>query len=300
MTRVYLCWSDREPEFQQFLPGSHVLISPALLTKRWNVKSWRALPESVMVDSGAFTLTKTKGITNVETCLAAQLRILEGWPTGSEAVLIHYDKPLQPNLPFDHYQARVSQNLEAAHEYLSRFPRAQNLIPMAVIHALDGETLIASFLELQSMGYRRFAIGSLVALIYRSRSHLQSLLQICQEAGLKGLHILGIASPSLLKEQLGPWIGSFDTSAPVRQAIGGTVFYSQPFERFVLRPTGPQKLGNKSFGRRGELDAPRSCACPACAEDPHALLCQDEIKARQNRKIHNAFHLIAEVNSWAT
>lgn len=298
MTRVYFCWTDREPEFQQLLPGSHLLISPALLTKRWNVQSWNALPDSVMVDSGSFTQTKTKGVVSVSTCLGAQLRILEGWPPEREAILVHYDKPLHPSLPFDQYQSRVSENLEAAREYIGLFPRAPHLVPMAVLHALDGETLAASYLELQSMGYRRFAIGSLVALIYRSRPHLQSILRCCQEVGLEGLHLLGISSPSLLKGQLGPWIGSFDTSAPVRQAIGGTVFYSNPFERFVLRPTGPQKLGNRSYGTRSVLDSPRRCACPACAADPLALLSPKENDARRNRKIHNAFHLLEEVKSW--
>src|ERR1041384_6929629 len=179
MTRVYLCWTDREPEFQRFLPASHLLVSPALLTRRWNVQSWKAVPDTVMVDSGSFTQTKTKGVVSVSTCLDAQLRILEGWPPGREAILIHYDKPLHPSLPFDQYQARVSQNLEAAKEYIGRFPRANHLVPMAVLHALDGETLAASYLELQSLGYRRFAIGSLVALLYRSRAHLQSLLKVC-------------------------------------------------------------------------------------------------------------------------
>jgi len=299
MTRVYLCWSDREPEFQQLLPRSNLLISPALLTKRWNVQSWEALPLSIIVDSGSFTQTKTKGVVSVSTCLKAQLRILEGWPPEREAILIHYDKPLHPNLPFDQYQKCVSQNLEAAKNYFDQFPKAENLIPMAVLHALDGETLAASYLELFSMGYRRFAIGSLVALLRHSRSHLQSILKICQELGLNGLHILGISSPSLLKEQIGPWIGSFDTSAPVRQAIGGTIFYSNPFERFVLRPTGLQKFGNRSFGYRAALDSPRPCACPVCSVNSQALLSPNAIDARQNRKIHNAFHLLEEVNSWA-
>ena len=299
MTRVYLCWTSREPEFQQVLPHSHLLISPALLTKRWTVQSWGALPESVMVDSGAFTQDKKKGVINVETCLQAQLRILQGWPPNKEAILVHYDKPLHPDLPFDEYQDRVAQNLEAARHYIDSFPRAENLIPMAVIHALDGETLAASYLELRAMGYRRFAIGSLVALLYRSRTRLQTLLKICQDLGLAGLHILGISSPSLLKPEVGTWIGSFDTSAPVRQALGGTVFYSNPFERFVLRPTGPQKLGSRSYGNRAPLDLPRPCACPVCLANPHALLSSNEIDARQKRKIHNAFHLLAEVQSWA-
>src|SRR5438067_1671719 len=141
MIRVYLCWSDREPEFQQVLSGSHLLISPALVTKRWNVKSWQALPDSVMVDSGSFTQNRTKGVNSVRTCLEAQIRMLEGWPAERDAILIHYDKPLRPNLPFDQYQGRVRQNLEAAKEYIDRFPKAKHLIPMAVLHALDGETL---------------------------------------------------------------------------------------------------------------------------------------------------------------
>lgn len=300
MTRVYLCWSDREPEFQQVLPETHLLISPAWLTKSWNVQAWRKLPESIIVDSGTFTQTKRKGIFDVRTCLQAQVRIIEGWPSERQAVLVHYDKPINLDLPFDQYQMRVSDNLDAAREYIDSFPRAQNLIPMAVLHALDGETLASSYLELKSMGYQRFAIGSLVALLYRERSRLQLLLEMCRDLHLESLHILGIASPTILKDQLGPWIGSFDTSAPVRQAIGGTIFYSNPFERFVLRPTGPQKLGNRSYGSRASLDHPRTCACPVCAADPQALLSQNEIDARQKRKVHNAYHLLREVDSWGT
>jgi len=298
MTRAYLCWSLREPEFQQVLADCHLLISPALLTKVWNVQSWRKLPESLMVDSGAFTQSKQKGIFDVKTCLSAQVRIIEGWPEEKEAIFIHYDKPLNPSLPFDLYQARVRENLEAAREYIDLFPRQKNLTPMAVIHALDGETLAASFLELESMGYRRFAIGSLVALLYRDRSRLLEILNACRQIGLEGVHVLGIASPSLLKRQIGSWMGSFDSSAPVRQAIGGTIFYSDPFERFVLRPTGPQKLAGRTFGNRSSLGSPRPCECPVCAVNPHALLAENEITARQSRKIHNAYHLIREVRSW--
>ena len=298
MTRVFLCWSEREPEFQQLLPGSHLLISPTQLTKRWNVGAWKALPETVMVDSGAFTKTRVRGVVSVRTCIEAQLRVLEGWPPGREAILVHYDKPLHPNLPFDEYQARVSQNLDAAREYLDRFPLAGHLTPMAVIHALDAETLAASYLELHAMGYRRFAMGSLVALIYRFRAHLQEIFRVCRELDLKGLHILGISSPSLLRDQVGPWIGSFDTSAPVRQAIGGTVLYSNPFERHALKPKGLHKLGNRRYGNRSILDAPRPCKCPVCSADSQGLLCPNENEARQNRKIHNAFHLLEEVKSW--
>ena len=299
MTRVFLCWSVREPEFQQVLADCHLLISPALLTKVWNVQSWQKLPESLMVDSGAFTQSKPKGIFDVKSCLSSQLRILEGWSEDKEAVLIHYDKPLSPSLPFDLYQARVGENLEAAREYIGLFPRQKNLTPMAVIHALDGETLAASLLELKSMGYIRFAIGSLVALIYRDRSRLQELMNTCRQMGLEGIHVLGIASPSLLKSQAGSWIGSFDSSAPVRQAIGGTIFYSNPFERFVLRPTGPQKLGSRSYATRAALDSPRPCACPVCSADSQALLSRNEIDVRQKRKVHNAYHLLKEVDSWA-
>ena len=298
MTRAYLCWSQREPEFQQVLPNCNLLVSPALLTKVWNIQSWRMLPENLMVDSGAFTQSKKKGIIDVKTCLSAQLRITAGWPEDKEAIFIHYDKPLSPSLPFDLYQARVGDNLEAAREYIDLFPRKKNLTPMAVIHALDSETLAASFLELKSMGYRRFAIGSLVALLYRDRSRLLEIFNACREIGLEGVHVLGIASPLLLKGQIGAWLGSFDSSAPVRQAIGGTIFYSDPFERFVLRPTGPQKLAGRTFGNRLSLDSPRLCKCPVCATDPHALLSQDEIAARQNRKIHNAYHLLREARLW--
>lgn len=253
-----------------------------------------------MVDSGTFTQTKKQGVLDVRSCLQAQLRILEGWPSDRKALLIHYDTPLPPNLPFDEYQARVKLNLEFAREYIAQFPRLDNFIPVAVIHALDGETLATSYLELRDMGYRRFALGSLVALLYRSRSRLRSLLRICQELGLEKLHLLGISSPSILRDLLGPWIGSFDTSAPVRQAIAGTIFYSRPFERFVLRPTGRQALGNRSYGNRQPLRTPRPCACPVCQADPSGLLCEDAIEARQRRKIHNAFHLIEEVKSWST
>jgi tRNA-guanine family transglycosylase len=298
MIRAYLCWSQREPEFQQLLPGTHLLISPSRLTWKWNVGAWKILPETVMVDSGAFTKTKLKGIVDVRTSLDAQLRILQGWSENREAVLVHYDKPLEPHLPFDEYQARVLQNLEAASEYLGRFPSAKHLTPMAVIHALDAETLATSYMELYSMGYRRFALGSLVTLLYRSRACLQEIFRVCRELDLRGLHILGISSPTLLSEQIGPWIGSFDTSAPVRQAIGGTVFYSNPFERHALRPKGQHKLGNRRYGTRSNLDAPRHCKCPVCASDSQALLCPNEIEARQNRKIHNAFHLLEEVKSW--
>lgn len=298
MTQVYLCWSLREPEFQQVFPNCSLLVSPSLLTKVWNVQSWRRFPQSLIVDSGAFTQGEKKGIFDVKTCLSAQLRIITGWPEEQEAVLIHYDKPLSPNLPFDTYQARVYENLEAAKEYIDMFPRQKNLTPMAVIHALDGETLAASILELKSMGYRRFAIGSLVALLYRDRSRLIEIFNACREIGLEGLHVLGIASPLLLKSQKGAWMGSFDSSAPVRQAIGGTIFYSDPFGRFVLRPTGVQKLNRRNFGSRLSLDLPRPCNCPVCTVDPCALLIPNETAVRQNRKIHNVYHLIKEVRSW--
>lgn len=298
MIQVFISWTDREPEFQKYLEVTNILLSPSLLTKNWNVTNWSMMPQSVMVDSGTFTQFKNNGVVDVQSCIQAQLRILEGWPNEKSAFFIHYDYPLSLNLPFDQYQERVAQNLESAQEYITSFPHAKNRIPVAVIHALDAETLAESWLALQDMGYRRFAMGSLVALLFRSRDRLQLLFETCQELGLVNLHLLGISSPSLLREKVGTWIGSLDTSAPTRQAIAGTINYSNPFERFVLAPTQRHRMVNSGFGKRKTLSTPRPCLCPVCSLDPQSLLCIDESKARQRRKIHNAFHLLEEVKSW--
>ncbi|MDB4777625.1 hypothetical protein OAH08_04635 [Verrucomicrobia bacterium] len=298
MNKVFISWTDREPEFQNYLSGVNILLSPSLVAKNWNVTTWSTMPESIMVDSGTFTQSKKKGVLDVQSCIKAQLRILEGWPDEKLSFFIHYDYPLNINLPFDKYQEKVELNLKSAKEYIGDFPHAENRIPVAVIHALDAETLTESWLALKEMGYKRFALGSLVTLLFRSRDRLQLLLRTSQELGIIDLHLLGISSSNLLKDRVGLWLGSFDTSSPTRQAIAGTIVYSDPFESFILQPTQRNKIVKSDFGGRKTIQMPRPCACPVCSRDSKSLLCSEEQRARQLRKIHNAYHLIEEVKSW--
>lgn len=298
MIDVYFSWTQRDPEFQHFFPNCNILVSPSLVHKQWSVREWSTQPERVIVDSGAFTLTKRQGVYDVRTCLTAQLRMLEGWDSGKPAGLMHYDVTLNGGLPFVEYQQRVSRNLANAEEYYGMFPKRSNLRPIAVLHALDAETLVSSYLEMYDMGYRHFAIGSLVSLIYRQRSKIAEILGTCRDLGIENFHVLGISSPLILTHRPGQWISSFDTSAPIRQALSGTVLYANPLRRFVLRPNAQQKLNNKSFGSRESLDAPLPCRCPVCGNDSLALLRSDGPDARNDRKIHNAFQLLQEVQTW--
>lgn len=254
------------------------------------------MPGSLMLDSGAYSPGGASS--SVRSCLEAQMRMLEGWPRDREALLIHYDKPLRPGIPFEEYQARVSENIMNAKAYIDGFPAQANLAPVAVIHALDEETLAASYLELRSMGYKRFAIGSLVSLSSGSRTKLDDLLKACRDLKIESLHVLGISSPLFLTEEVRGCISSFDTSSHIRNAIAGTVLYSAPYGRFVIRPSERQKIGMTSFTFRTALHAPRDCGCPACASSPDSLSGPDERGAKKMRKIHNAYHLLREVQSW--
>jgi len=296
VTNLFLCWTNRDPEFQGYLPGCGIMVSPAMVTSTWSVGRWEHMPQSLMLDSGAYSPEGANS--SVRSCLAAQMRMLEGWPSDREASLIHYDKPLRPGIPFEEYQARVSENIENAKAYIDAFPARANLAPVAVIHAMDEETLAASYLELRSMGYQRFAIGSLVSLSSGSRTKLGELLQACRDLKIENLHVLGISSPLLLKEEVRGCIASFDTSSHTRNAIAGTVLYSAPYGRFVIRPNERQKVGMRSFTFRTALPAPRPCACPICSTNVDSLSGPDERGAKRMRKIHNAYHLLREVQSW--
>lgn len=296
MTKLFLCWTNRDPEFQGLFPGCGIMVSPGMVTNSWSVSQWETMPGSLMLDSGAYSPGGASS--SVSTCLEAQSRMLEGWPSDREAFLIHYDKPLRPGIPFEEYQARVTENIENAKAYIDAFPAKRNLFPVAVIHALDEETLAASYLEMRGMGYRRFAIGSLVSLSSGSRTKLDDLLKACRDIKIENLHVLGISSPLFLTEEVRGSVASFDTSSHIRNAIAGTVLYSAPYGRFVIRPNERQKVGMRSFTFRTALPAPRHCACPPCSSSPDSLSGPDERTAKRMRKIHNAHHLIQEVQSW--
>src|SRR5438045_2004466 len=46
---LFLCWTNRDPEFQGYFPGCRIMVSPAMVTHSWNVRRWEALPGRLMI-----------------------------------------------------------------------------------------------------------------------------------------------------------------------------------------------------------------------------------------------------------
>jgi hypothetical protein len=184
--------------------------------------------------------------------------------------------------------------LDLAEEFLEEVrSRGRPFTPMAVAHGWSPNSYAESLRELQSMGYRRIALGGLVPL------KMHDLREVVKSAGAVRrkdvkLHLLGVMRLDMYRDWAASGVTSFDTTSPLRQAfLDDRDNYYLP-ESAIPAIRVPQVEKNNTLKRKiskGEVDSTkvrqqeRSCM--------RALQAYDKGDA----SLEEAFGLLVEYNS---
>jgi tRNA-guanine family transglycosylase len=270
-------------------PDCNILLSPTLLTANWSVKEWEMKPKNIFIDSGAYSNVKYPSIENV---LKDQIRIADGANQSGNIYYSHADVILPGNLKYIDEIGIIKKNLNRALEYIELFNKLKvKGTPVGIIQASCEEDLLCSYFQLKEFGYEYFAIGSISKRMKAEKDILKNTLHVINAHKLKPIHIFGITLPLFAGSSIFENITSFDTSTPIKLGYYGTVLYSNPLRRYVIKPTSYQKHRDKNFAFRIHLDEPIACSCPICLNDPLALTHKDMKTAKINRIIHNYFQI---------
>ena len=288
--KFFVSWTSRDPVFQNYDPDCKVLVSPTNVPRNWTISEWRNLPDELFVDSGSFSI-KTNCFPSCKEVLDRQLLLSNNWPSSRTLYFSHPDVMLPVKVTFFELNKRINHSIERAKIYFDSLQRVRpNITPVGVLHGYDEETLLNTYLELRQMGYRHFALGSLALRRSTHRSLCLRAINICQRYEIKPLHLFGITWPinNLIET---PEIASFDSSAPVKLAIYGTVLYGPPLKRYVIRPDAQQVYRDRCFKFRDSLSEPLACNCPVCKSDPDRIITKNGKEAKFHRTIHNYFQI---------
>lgn len=288
----YVTWTECDPVFQNYDPECRLLLSPSLLTINWSVKKWTVKPYSLFIDSGSYSSDRDIPVNLI---LKDQVRIIKGANQDGNIYFAHPDIILQTCIPYHEEIRFIKKNLARAQEYIDLVYKQQiDVCPVGIIQASSEEDFLCSFYQLKDMGYSYFGVGSISKRMIKEKNLLPKILKIIQTQNIKPVHLFGISPFFLTDTSLFRVIASFDTSAPIRLGYYGTVLYSNPFRRYVIKPNAYQKHRDKNFAFRLHLEEPFNCECPICKEDPFALLNPDKKVGKTNRIIHNYFQIKME------
>lgn len=287
-TKFFCSWTRVDPEFQIYDDEANLLLSPTILSKNWDVTKWSKLPARLYIDSGIYSNVKSRP--TEKSILAEQLRISQNL----SEIPVYYSHPdilIPTGTDYRAADFLIRENLKRASIFLRLFKeKSVNGIPVGVIHGFDYETIYLTYQELIKMGYEYFAIGSLSVRINYERTLVIEILNFLIRAGIKPIHVLGITLP-LLNEIKSNAFSSFDTAAPIKIAHNGSVLYSPPLKRYIIRPNSLDSLRAKVYSFRIPIPDPLECRCPVCIEDKEQLVGDNNALIRNKRSLHNYFIL---------
>lgn len=292
--KFFVAWSSREEPYQIYDPDANVLVSPVNVPKNWSISRWKSLPKEFFVDSGAFSLNDYS-IPSCEEILERQLFMAKGWPSHRVLYFSHPDIIIPPKSSYQEINQKINLSLRRARCYYGLIKKKKvKATPIGVIHGFDEETILSSFYELQDIGYKHFAIGSLAARLSRHREMCLSAIKLALRYDIKPLHVFGVSLPLQNNSVIYP-TDSYDSSSPAKLGFYGTVLYGSPLKRYVLAPNAKQKMHDQFFRFRIGIQAPLPCECPICSDDPDRLMVKKGSRAKNDKTIHNYFQL-----KWAT
>ena len=159
--KFFVSWTTREPIFQSYDPQCSVLVSPSGVPLDWSISRWNALPSDLFIDSGAFSVRSNK-ISSCKQVLERQLFMAQGWPPNRPLYFSHPDILIPVKSTFEETNKIVGKSINRAEIYFELMSRINtSATPVGVIHGFDEETILNTYAQLQSFGYRHFALGSL-------------------------------------------------------------------------------------------------------------------------------------------
>lgn len=293
--QYYVAWTNSDPIYQHYLPHVHILVSPPNVGRSWRARDWPSLPNSLMIDSGAYQPTQK----------APWLTPLSVWERQCEMIaslaipirLCHLDVPLFGAKTLAELERRVVQNLEHAQwliDHLRNGSLPANVQLVGVIQGYNVPTIYNSARTLADMGYSAFALGSLARLVAANRDEFYRRVEAAFEAVGANLHIFGVSSVDVLTKLARLSVASADSSAPAQEAWRGGLFYSHPLRRYKLAsPHFSEWRRNYTFAEI--LTQPLPCDCPVCQEDSSLLFRPEGKTYVRLRAIHNCYHLYREI-----
>ena len=209
---------------------------------------------SIMGDCGAFTYVReAEPVYNVEEVL--EFYDACGFDIGisMDHLIFGYDADLDARpaseAPED-WRFRQNLTIQLAAEFL-RLHRVRSCAfePVAVAHGWSPKSYAASVRELQSVGYKRIALGGMVPL--KTQGILDSLRAVRDEleSGTR-LHLLGVTRTEHIPEFARLGVTSIDSTAPFRRAFKDDKdnYYTMDGSHVALRV--PQVDGNTKLRTR--------------------------------------------------
>jgi len=289
----FASWTRQDPIFQDYDSGAKVLVSPHQVNQNWNISKWKKNPQTLIIDSGAYSISKKSLSCN--DILERQLFMTDGWNDHDNLYFCHPDLIIPLKSSFSEKNTLIIKSLERAKKYICIIREKKiKCNPIGVIHGFDEETLLSSHSELCNFGYKHFAIGSLAIRISHSKDMCLTAIKILSDFGVKPLHIFGVLWPSHVNDDKND-LSSFDSAAPSKLGFYGTVLYGPKLEHYIISPNSKQRMRDQFWKFRKSLKEPLSCECPVCRLNPRGLNSKNDKQSKINRIIHNYYQV-----KWAT
>ncbi|HZK55839.1 MAG TPA: hypothetical protein VFC84_16860 [Desulfosporosinus sp.] len=289
--KFFMCWTDSDPVYQAYIPETNVLVSLSHIPLSWNINRFPIMPQSLMIDSGAFNLIGNPNKSfNQSKTFQTQLNVSHG--STIPTLICHLDFPIPPNITdkVEVYR-RVETTLANAYEFMHLYKSSNlpaNFKSVGVIQGNNHETIRYCAREMSRIGFDHLAIGSLASL-YVADQIVERVRAAVKVVGPE-LHVFGISGIEVAKELFKLGISSIDSSRPMKASMYQCLLYFNPFRTF--------KIGHSNIQRNmPSLDAPLPCDCPICKKDPN-LVFKVGAKSHNNlRAVHNYYHLKLELES---
>lgn len=300
--QYYVTWTDRDVNYQDYDDDCYMMISPRNVKKGWTSEKWKTFPKKIIIDSGAIQYIKDKRFPTPEEVLERQLSIFGKDIPSKLLTLCSPDIPLIPyKISKTEALERIKLTIRNAEQYFNLIEKQKlndNYNFMGVIQAFDPETAYYSSLRLAEIGYETFGIGSLIPLAARGDKQLIfRIIEAVIEAIGNKVHIFGITAPGIIPKLKKLKVESLDSSTPMREAINGSIIYSNPFRRCkFLRDVRSQEWA-RNYSFSNIIDELEPCNCPVCIENPEKLLLDGQKKNINWKAIHNYFHLKWEIQN---
>jgi hypothetical protein len=163
----------------------------------------------------------------------------------------------------EEWPRRRELTVTLAGEFLARHAaRSCHFTPVGVAQGWSPPTVAQSVSDLQAMGYRRVALGGMVAL---KTPEILACLEACSDVRRSDtqLHLLGVTRCDHILSFEGYGVSSFDSTSPFRQSFKDDHDNYYTVDRAYTALRAPQVDGNPRLKRRivaGQLDQARALA----------------------------------------
>lgn len=157
----------------------------------------------------------------------------------------------------DNLEPRRTFNIRSAEMFLDTCPA--RFTPMAVVHGITSEERISAARQYIAFGYSHLALGGMASNAGRRALVLKQVADIRAELPQPYIHILGLSSPSYMREWKRLNINSCDGSSHFKQAFTGGAFFTVDGSK-LTKHQAARPGNNECVGITAPL-----CHCKCCA-----------------------------------